>query len=310
MFTYFMKKLLLGLALTIATFTVQASHLLGGMVGVAQTSFDSTSVGVWLISDNTGIPMPNTIYVERWEWSGGVYTQSGSIALDKITTSTHQGTSLTNYVSDYMDLDSGQYRFIYKNCCWGYVLNSTSSMNSEFVISADYSHIPNNSTPYAVYPLWVNMQHYKLNTMTAIWGNIHCFFKNPDTDSVVIMQDSLWSGYSSGVFSIQNHQPLNMHVSNDSISWEPHSVGPHATGFRIEDWRNGQLIGVQRIQWTFRVVTSTVGIRELQSQDKTPVGVWNISGQYIQEDTKDLPAGQLYLVRYSDGSFQKLWIVD
>ena len=215
-----MKKLfalMLGLTFSL---TVSASHLLGGMVGVFQTSQDSTSVGVWLVSDASGLQMPNSIYVEKWEMVNGFYTQTTSIQLAKVTTATHQNTNLTNYVSDYLDLDSGSYRFIYKNCCWGMVLNSNNSFNSEFVISADYSHIPGNSTPYAVNPLWVNLQHYAVNTMKPIWGNMNCFLKETDGDSVSLSQDDLYGGYANGVFVSQSFTPLAMHVDNDSISCE------------------------------------------------------------------------------------------
>jgi hypothetical protein len=61
-----MKKLLVLVAL-VAGFTASASHLLGGMVTVAQTSYDSTSVGVYLLADPSGISSPNTINVEKWE---------------------------------------------------------------------------------------------------------------------------------------------------------------------------------------------------------------------------------------------------
>ena len=60
-----MKKLMVLVAFAVSL-TVNASHLLGGMVAVAQTSQDSTSVGVFLITDPQGIT-PNTIYVEKWE---------------------------------------------------------------------------------------------------------------------------------------------------------------------------------------------------------------------------------------------------
>ena len=48
--------------------------------------------------------------------------------------------------------------------------NSSNSFSSEFVISADYWHIPNNSLPYAENPLIVNLQKDTLNTMKPIWG--------------------------------------------------------------------------------------------------------------------------------------------
>ena len=126
-----MKKLTVLLALTLG-FNLSASHLLGGMVGVAQTSYDSTTIGVWLITDPQGIPGPTSITVEKWEMNSvGWYVQNGTVTLTQGTaTINFQGYNLINYTSEYLDLDSNKYRFIYKNCCWGMINNSQSSMNS------------------------------------------------------------------------------------------------------------------------------------------------------------------------------------
>jgi len=303
-----MKKLLLLLTLTLSL-TVNASHILGGMVTVAQTSQDSTSVGVYLVTDPQGIS-PNTIYVEEWEMdSSGWYVQGGTIPLTKVTTNTHQGFNVVNYVSDYLDLDSNKYRFIYENCCWGMLSNSSNSFSSDFVISADYWHIPNNSLPYAENPLWVNLQLNTLNTMKPIWGITNCFLSQFDNDSVNVAQSDLYSGYASGTFVPQVHTPLNMHVSNDSASWTPTTLGNFGTGFEITEYRNGQLIGVQRIQWTFKVVTSTVGIDELTPNYKSSsYKVYDMSGRYLGTSMRDLPENKIYIIRYDKGYSEKIMI--
>ena len=155
-----MKQIILLVGILLFGINAKASHLMGGMVGVFQTSQDSTTVGMWLISDGQSpIPMPSTIYIEKWEMNSvGWYVQNGTISLTLATSNTFQGNLITNYTSGYMDLDSNKYRFIYKNCCWGVINNSMNSMNSEFVISADYWHIPYNSTPYARVPFIINQQ--------------------------------------------------------------------------------------------------------------------------------------------------------
>ena len=87
-----MKKIMVLLALAVSL-TASASHLLGGMVTVAQTSQDSTSVGVYLISDASGITPPTNISVEQWEMnSQGWYTLAGYVTLTSANTSNHQGT--------------------------------------------------------------------------------------------------------------------------------------------------------------------------------------------------------------------------
>lgn len=270
---------------TLMTINVWASHLLGGMVGVFQTSQDSTAVGVWLITDPQGISAPNTITVEKWEMNSvGWYVQNGTVTLTQGTAPiSFQGYNLVNYTSAYLDLDSNKYRFIYKNCCWGMINNSQSSMNSEFVISADYWHIPNNSTPYAQVPFIINQQINTRNTMKPIWG-WNSFLNEGDNDVVTISQGDLYSGYANGVFVPQAFTQLSMSVSNDSISWIPNMLGKYATGFVIEDYRNGQLIGTQRAQWTFMVVNSTVGIEENIKPGWNKIYDWN--GNLIYEGAR------------------------
>jgi len=301
-----MKKLLVLLAFAVSL-TASASHLLGGMVTVAQTSQDSTTLGVYLLTDPQGISGPNTIYVEKWEMnSQGWYVQNGTVALDKSSTLSHQGMNVNTYVSDYLDLDSNKYRFIYKNCCWGMLSNSSNSFSSEFVISADYWHIPNNSLPYAENPLIVNLQKDTLNTMKPIWGNYNCFLSQFDSDSVNVTQSDLYSGYANGAFVPQVYTALNMHVSNDSVSWTPTTLGNFGTGFEIAEYRNGDKIGVQRIQWTFRVLTSTIGIEENIVDRNMQYEVYDWNGRYLGTSL-EYQKGFLIL-RYNNGKVEKVFV--
>lgn len=300
-----MKKLLVLLAL-VAGFTSSASHLLGGMVTVAQTSYDSTSVAVYLVSDAGGVTPPSTISVEQWEMdSQGWYTYTGNVTLTNSSALAHQGTYVTTYVSDYLDLDSNHYRFIYKNCCWGMISNSSNSFSSEFIISADYWHTPNNSLPYAENPLWVNVQKDTLNSMKPVWGIFNCFLSQFDSDSVNVTQSDLYSGYANGTFVPQVHTALNMSVSNDSISWTPTTIGTYGTGFQIDEYRNGAKIGTQRIQWTFRVVASTVGIEENELEDLT-YEVYDWFGRYMGSNIDWAELRGLYVIRYSNGKVEKV----
>ena len=114
-----MKRIMVLLALVVSL-TTSASHLLGGMLTVNQTSNDSTSIGAYLLMDGSGVPSPSLITVEKWEMdSQGWYSQNGYVTLTKSSTLAHQGLNVVTYVSDYINLDSNKYRFIYKNCCWG-----------------------------------------------------------------------------------------------------------------------------------------------------------------------------------------------
>lgn len=302
-----MKKLLVLLALTLGL-NVSASHIMGGMIGVVQTSQDSTSVGMYLISDGQGVPMPQVIHIEKWEMNSvGVYVQNGYVTVERSSINIFQGQSITNYVSDYLDLDSNKYRFIYKNCCWGMINNSSNSFNSEFVISADYWHIPYNSTPYALNPLWINLQKDTLNSMKPIWGIINCFMNEIDGDSVEVSQTDLYMGYANGVFISQTYTQLSMHVDNDSISWTPTTLGRFGTGFMVKDYRNGQLIGTQRVQWTFLVVNSTVGIKEDIVYRDTQYSVYDWYGRYMGDNINWSELKGLYVIKYSNGKVEKVF---
>jgi hypothetical protein len=257
-------KFLLLLSLLLTTFVTKGSHILGGMLVVGQTSQDSTAIAMNLVMDPQGIVPPKQ-YVAQYEMVNGSYDYVGSIELYNPITLQHQGMYLVIYTSDYLDLDSNKYRFVANHCCWGPVTNSSGSMSSNFIISADYWHIPNNSTPFMENPLWINMQVNSLNTMKPVWGNFNCFFSQMDNDSVNIEMDDLLSNYSTtGSFVPQTtfNQLTNYSVSNDSISWTPNTLGRYATGFKITEYRNGQIIGEQRIQWSFYVLNSTIGIDE------------------------------------------------
>ena len=293
----------------VAGFTSSASHLLGGMVTVAQTSYDSTSVAVYLVSDAGGVVPPTNISVEQWEMdSQGWYSLAGYVTLTNSSTLLHQGTYVTTYVSDYLDLDSNKYRFIYKNCCWGMLNNSPNSFSSEFTISADYWHIPNNSLPYAENPLWVNMQKDSVNVMKPIWGIYNCFLSQFESDSVNITQTELYSGYANGVFVPQvNQSPSNMYVGNDSITFVSSNLGQVGNGFQIDEYRNGQLIGVQRIQWTFRVVLSTMDIEENIVYRDTQYSVYDWYGRYMGDNINWAELKGLYVIRYNNGKVEKVF---
>lgn len=293
-----------------------ASHILGGMITVSNQGPDSTSIGMYIVSDQFPT-MPQTVSVERWKTDNtGWYVLDGYVTLNKITANTHQGFNTSNYGSDYMDLDSGEYRFIYKNCCWSILNNSTNSNSSEVIISTDYWHVPgsydmswNNITPYMEQPIWINMQKDSINTMKPVWGLFNCFFTNVESDSVNLTQTELYSSYSNGVFVPQVQSPSNMYVGNDSITFLSSSLGAVGNGFQIDSYVSGNLMSVQRIQWTFMVRSSTLDIDEFV-KEKSIIGIWNWEGDYMSKDIKELKTNELYVIRYSDGSYDKVYLVE
>ena len=185
--------------------------------------------------------------------------------------------------------------------------NSTNSNQSEFVISADYWHVPNTSTPFMENPLWVNVESNAVNSMKPIWGIFNCFFTNEDNDSVNLYMTEIYSSYSNGVFVPQAQSSTNVAASNDSITFVGTNLGNVGYGFQIDKYRNGYLMTTQRIQWTFIVRNSTLGIEE-ENIEREVIGVWDWQGRYIQKDIKEgLPENKLYLIRYNNGNVKKVF---
>jgi hypothetical protein len=279
---------------------------MGGIIQVSQTSYDSTSIGLYIISDQFPT-MPSSVSVQRWEMnSQGWYVYDGNITLDKITSSTHQGYNTTMYVSDYLNLDSNKYRFIYTNCCWGSLNNSSNTSNSEVVISTDYWHVQNNTTPFMEQPLWINVEQNAVNSMKPIWGIFNCHFTNPDGDSVNLYMSEIYSSYSNGVFVPQVQTSTNVLADNDSITFVGTNLGTYGYGFQIDKYRNGYLMTTQRIQWTFKLVSSTLGIEELTTESME-YEIYDWMGRYMGKDIKSLNNGGLYVIRYSNGTSEKIY---
>ena len=308
-----MKKIMVLITLVLGL-TANASHMMGGILQISNTGPDSTTIGLYLVAD--GFPGSNQyVSVELWSMnSSGWYTLQSFITLDKVTQSTHQGTSTANYVSDYLDLDSNKYRIIYKNCCWPVLNNNASSSPpNEVVISMDYWHMADDgnhnwidSSPYMENPLWVNMQKDSVNTMKPVWGLFNCFFTNPGLDSVNLYQTELYKNYANGVFVPQTQSPSNMYVGNDSITFVSSTLGPVGNGFQIDGYQNGNLVTVQRIQWTFRVVASTIGIEEDIVYRDTQYSVYDWSGRYIGDNINWSELKGLYVIRYNNGKVEKV----
>jgi len=255
--------------------------------------------------------MPQSISLQRWKKDAqGWYQTDGYITVSGVTQSNYHGFYVYNYGSDYVNLDSGDYRFIYSACCWPILENSSNSWDNEIVVSTDYLHsnIWSGNTPYMEQLLPINVQKNAVNSMKPIWGTINSHFVNPDNDSVNLSMTELYQNYSNGVFVPQTPQTsTNVLANNDSITFVGTTLGKHGYGFQIDKYHGNTLVSVQRIQWTFKVVLSTLSIEENEIE-KEVLGVWDWQGRYIQKDIKGLPSNKLlYLIRYSDGSYKKIF---
>ena len=51
-----------------------------------------------------------------------------------------------------------------------------------------------------------------------------------------------------------------------------------------------------------------VSVNEMLNVNKEVLGVWDFLGRYIQEDMFGLEPNKLYLIRYSDGTTNKIFL--
>ena len=157
-------------------------------------------------------------------------------------------------------------------------------------------------------PMWINVESNVVNVMKPVWGNFNCYFGHDDNDSVNFYMTELYSSYSNGVFVPQAQTSTNILANNDSITFVGTTLGTVGYGFQIDKYRSGYLMTTQRIQWTFIIRSSTLDIEENEIE-KEVLGVWDWQGRYIQKDIKGLSGGKLYLIRYNDGSYDKVFLM-
>ena len=247
---YTMKKLLTLLTLALG-FNLSASHLLGGYTQAIQRGYsDTVDITVTLFTDPQGISGPTSLTLTEYKLTNGFYQQNTTVSLTQQVTSTWQGVNVAIY-SGYRVLTAGDYRYVYTNCCRGIHTNAASSMNSSFTMGLDYkkSSVPN-SAPIIVNPLPINW--VTGDTATSI-----LFAVDPDGDSVMVEKDDALNQYANGVFvplapfsQLGNYGTYYVDA-NGAITWGPTTNGQFATGYKISEYRNGSLIGVNRIQQVY-----------------------------------------------------------
>ena len=250
-----MKKLLL-LSLFFTTFTTQASHLLGGFINTIQHGYtDTVTIDVTLFSDPQGIGNPTTLTLNDLVKVNGFYQNSSNITLTQTSTGTWQGVNTTVY-SVVTTMTSGEHRLIYTNCCRGMLSNASSSMNSNFTISLDYKKNPSGTIPNSA-PVILNYLPVKWVNGTQSQSMLFTF--DVDGDSILIEMDDAINQHANNTFvplapftQLTSYGSYSV-ASNGLIKWTPNTLGQFGTGFKVSEYRNGQLIGVNRIQQVFQV---------------------------------------------------------
>jgi len=252
-----MKKLLFLVVCVFSTLTTSASHLMGGYIQAVQRNLsDTVDLQVVLYSDPNGISSPTTLYLNEYKIVNGAYTTSGNVTLSQTSSTTWQGFNVYVY-NTTITRNAGNYRWVYTNCCRGMLSNASSAMNSNFTIGLDYRKtavgVPNSA------PILLNQLPMKwvVNDTTQTF----IFAYDVDGDSVIVEKDDALNQYSTtGTFvplspfsQLDNYGTYYVDVSG-LVIWGPTSSGVYGTGYKISEYRNGSLIGVNRIQQVYSVV--------------------------------------------------------
>ena len=248
-----MKKLLVLLAFAVSL-TASASHLLGGYMQAYQRgTTDTVDIYVTLFTDPQGISQ-STIIVNQYKKVNGAYQLQGNSTVTNPQTGYFQGMNVSQY--HLVDvLSNGDYRFVYSNCCRGMLTNASSAMNSSFTIGLDYMK---SSTPNSAPTL--------LNFLPSTWvtgtqQQTVMFAFDVDGDSILIEKDDALNQYSTtGTFvPLSPYSQLSSYgtyyvAPNGVVTWTPTTQGQFGTGYKISEYRNGSLIGVNRVQQVYSVV--------------------------------------------------------
>jgi len=249
-----MKKTLLFGVMILMSLSTFASHLMGGYIQTTQRGYtDTVDIWVTLFSDPQGVNNPNTITVSELKMVNSFYQTNTTISMTRTSQSTWQGMNVDVYYMSKV-LTSGDYRFIYTNCCRGSLTNSTSGPNSNFTISLDYKKTAAGTVSNSA-PILVNYLPVKWvvnDTASSI-----LFAVDLDGDSVRVVMDDAINQHANNVFvPIVPFSQLNSYghyqVQDDgTITWGPTVVGTFATGYKVEEYRNGSLIGTNRVQQVY-----------------------------------------------------------
>ena len=269
-----MKKLLLLLLMTMVSLTSFASHLLGGYIQTLQHGYtDTVDVWVVLFRDPQGVSTPQNITLNQLKLVNNFYQQNTALTLSKTASITWQGVIVDVYSLTTI-MSSGDYRFIYSTCCRGILTNSTSSVNSNFTIALDYKKNGPGSVPNSS-PLLFNL--LPANWVVGDTVQTILFTYDLDGDSVIVVMDDAINQHANNTFvPLAPFNQLNTYgyydvQGNGTITWAPTTQGVFGTGYKIEEYRNGSLIGVNRVQQVYHTVQGStpnvINLNQTPTQD-------------------------------------------
>lgn len=265
-----MKKVTLFLIALVATFQLQASHIIGGQITSRCLTGLTQEVTLTLYVDNQGLPMSNSVMV-MYNSNNYIWTLFNTI----YQTSQHPINSTTNAYEfkdtvtvPYVDY----YTFSYSTCCRSAaIVNITSASTPLYIESVVHVDNTCNSTPI----LPVNPIPY---AVVNAQGTYPLAAYDPDGDSlgyqlVTPLQDANLqvSGYTMPPMSISNTGMLNVFSS---------TMGVYAVCVKVTEYCNGTEIGYVLREFQI-VIDRANGIDEVQNNTTKDKTFYDVLGRKV-----------------------------
>jgi len=280
-----MKKIIFSL-LFLLSFGAFASHTLGGHTDVVQLGQYTYQVKVTLYQENGSLPAYSQVTYQLHKSNQGFYNLQSNYTALQDTNFVYNNRLISVFV-DTITLNSpGDYRVTWHECCRVTYTNMAGSNNSALVFGTDFANYAvQGSTAYVPNspPVFVNL--VPGNLIAGSVNQFSVFAIDPDGDSIsyeyadakdlhlnstfvpVAPQTSLTTNHSmqNGYYSVTNY---------GIVTWTPSTIGKFGNSIVVKEYRNGQVIGINRIELTYNVTSgSTIPITNLVNL--TPMqGVW------------------------------------
>lgn len=271
-----MKKITLFLIAFIATLQTQATHIIGGQITSRCLGGLTQEVTLTLFRDNQGLPPTSEIIT----YSANTFTyitfstvSPGPVTVINNTTDMYQliDTITLPYIDSYTISNS--------NCCRpATILNITNPANTpvylDLIVSVDTIC---NSSPIAA------INSYGI----AYVGNIFTYnISATDLDGDSLGYSLVATSDATNTPTLGYTIPLGATISNSGIfSWTPSSPGTYSFCFRIDEYRNGNLIGYTRRETRIDVGIFN-SINEINNQYDPTYKYYDLLGRKVNSDFK------------------------
>jgi hypothetical protein len=290
-----MKKLIL-LALLVSLFSVntKASHNNGGEITYEWVSGSLYNVTVKLYTDCSGVPPTSSIQIDYSSVSCGinqprtlfkVSTRDVSQVCDTMLLACNGGTLPGVYETVYQGQitaisQCNDWVLSYNFCCRGIPTN-ISSPTANFYIETTFdntTHLNNKSPYFADSPRWM----VPVNGMNLINAGAY----DPDGDSLhfslVTPKDnnSTTIAYAAGYSATQpfGGSSTSIDPKTGIISTMAPTVGQFLIGVKVDEFRDGQLIGSTRRDFSTNVYVNSNVLPQISSTTIISNAALNVSG--------------------------------